>query len=359
MNEFQWTLNNENLTNETGPVLDLSDITADSHGGVYTCTVSNEAGSDEDSFTVNVSPIFTQQPVLIVVEVLIQIELECRASGFPEPTYQWFKVGGELSGNVTGDNTSRLRFNPVYYGDEGDYFCQVTSGNITINSSTATLAGRAIFHLLLFIIILSPAVSPKGTVVISPANGSFSVGNDGNLTCSAMGGPRNMFQWYKNGNKLEGENSTVLTLTNITLDDGDEYLCAVRNLGEAFNTTTFVFINPVITEHPSDIETTNGSSVVLECRAEAFPDPTYQWTYSNGSEISSGSIGGADTDRLEFLPAEFGVEGGYVCTATANGVTATSDVAVLFCESPCIDSDTISSSTFCSKLTFSLCFLFF
>ena len=141
-NEFQWTLNDVNLTNETGSSLELTNITADSNGGVYTCIVSNEAGIDEDSFTVNVSPVITLQPAPVFVDILVIAMLECNASGFPRPTYQWFKVGGELSANVTGENTSQLTFNSVYYGDEGDYFCQVTSGDITINSSTAALGGK-------------------------------------------------------------------------------------------------------------------------------------------------------------------------------------------------------------------------
>ena len=333
-NEFQWTLNDVNLTNETGSSLELTNITADSNGGVYTCIVSNEAGIDEDSFTVNVSPLITLQPAPVFVDILVIAMLECNASGFPRPTYQWFKVGGELSANVTGENTSQLTFIFVYYGDEGDYFCQVTSGDITINSSTAALGGRLIQLDLCVSLSLSLAVSPRGTVEISPVNGSFSVGEDVNLTCSASGGPRNMFQWFKNGTVLEGENSTVLTLSNITLEDGAEYLCAVSNTGPYFNTTTFVFINPVITEHPLNVATTNGSTVTLECGAESFPDPSYQWTYSNGSEITSVMISGVDTNTLEFQPALFGDEGGYVCTATANNFTATSDEAILYRKSP-------------------------
>ena len=175
-------------------------------------------------------------------------------------------------------------------------------------------------------------VSVRRTVVISPANGSFAIGDDVNLNCSARGGPRNMFQWYQDGMALVGENSSVLTLTNITLEDGAEYECEVRNFAGPFRTTTFVFINPQITQHPSDVTGTNGAVVMLVCQAEAFPDPTYEWTYSDGSTITLDSVEGIDTDTLLFLPALFGSEGSYVCMATANNVNATSDVAVLYCK---------------------------
>lgn len=179
-------------------------------------------------------------------------------------------------------------------------------------------------------------VSSRGTVVISPTNESFAVGEDVNLTCSAMGGPRNLFQWYIDGLILPGENNTILTLTNITLYNGAEYTCEVRNFAGPFRATTFVYIDPEITLHPVSVLTTSGSNATLMCSAEAFPDPTYQWVYSNGLDIDLESVVGTDTDTLEFLPVEFGSEGGYVCTATANNVTAMSDVAILFGKLQCV-----------------------
>ena len=142
-NMLQWQLNNVNLTSETENVLNVSGITADVDGGVYTCVVTNAAGADRSSVTVNISPVITQQPVDVSAEVNDILSLECRATGFPIPTYQWFRVDGNIGRNVTGDMTSLLLFDPVVYGDEGDYYCQVTSGNITINSTTATLASKS------------------------------------------------------------------------------------------------------------------------------------------------------------------------------------------------------------------------
>lgn len=170
-------------------------------------------------------------------------------------------------------------------------------------------------------------------MAISPTNGSFNIGDDVNLTCSGMGGPRNMFRWYRNDTELLGQNDTTLTLVNITVDDGDEYLCVVANAAGSFNTTTFVFVNPSITEHPVDATATNGANATLECQAEAFPDPSYEWTYSNGSSIELSSVVGTSSSTLQFLPAEFGSEGSYMCVASANNATATSDAAVLFSKS--------------------------
>ena len=131
-----------NLTSETNSILNRSNITASSDGGVYTCVVSNDAGSDMDNATVNIFPIITRNPISFGREVSVNHTFECNATGFLLPTYQWFKLGGNFSDGVSGENTSVLSFNPVQYGDEGDYYCQVTSGNNTINSTIATLAGE-------------------------------------------------------------------------------------------------------------------------------------------------------------------------------------------------------------------------
>ena len=141
-NIFQCQLNNVYLGGENGIVLDRYGITADADGGVYTCVATNAAVNDSDSTTVNVRPAITRQPVNVTTEVGFIIRFECRATGFPTPTYKWFKVGGNISENVTREDRSNLDFHPVNYGDEGDYYCQVTSGDIILVSDTATLGGK-------------------------------------------------------------------------------------------------------------------------------------------------------------------------------------------------------------------------
>ena len=47
------------------------------------------------------------------------------------------------------------------------------------------------------------------------------------ITCSALGGPNNMFEWRKQG--VIVSNSDVLELTMITGSDGGLYVCNVTN----------------------------------------------------------------------------------------------------------------------------------
>ena len=70
-------------------------------------------------------------------------------------------------------------------------------------------------------------VSPLGTVIISPPTVLTNFNSTLNLTCTADGGPNNIFEWSKQG--IIVSNSSVLELTMITGSDGGIYECTVTN----------------------------------------------------------------------------------------------------------------------------------
>ena len=47
------------------------------------------------------------------------------------------------------------------------------------------------------------------------------------LTCTASGGPSNMFHWVKDGIDIAG---SILNITEVTADDGGIYECVVSNM---------------------------------------------------------------------------------------------------------------------------------
>ena len=61
--------------------------------------------------------------------------------------------------------------------------------------------------------------------------------------------------------------------------------------------------------------------ITFNCFAVAFPYPTYNWsTPRSSTDLMTSTI---------TFPAVFGSFGNYTCTASSNGVDATSDTAVL------------------------------
>ena len=99
-------------------MLNLEGITG-SHGGCYTCIVSNAAGNDSVSTTLYVAPYIDsplEEQTLAVNGS--DVNVTCNAAGFPIPNVMWTDSFGS---NVS--NTSQLQFIPVMFGDEGSYLC--------------------------------------------------------------------------------------------------------------------------------------------------------------------------------------------------------------------------------------------
>jgi len=139
-NTYQWQRHGTDLDNETMQTLTLTQINA-TDGGEYTCVVSNAAGSGSASTLLNVSPEIVIDPTDVSARNGTVHMLACEAEAFPEPQYQWMRVGGMFSENVAGVDSSLLVFNPVIFGDEGDYYCSATSNRVTVTSDNATLTG--------------------------------------------------------------------------------------------------------------------------------------------------------------------------------------------------------------------------
>ena len=139
-NTYQWQQNGTDLDNETMQTLAISQISA-LDGGKYTCVVSNAAGNDSASTLLNVSPEIVLDPTDVNATNGTVHMLMCEAEAFPEPQYQWIRVGGMFGENVFGVDSNLLVFDPVIFGDEGDYYCRATSNGITVISDNATLTG--------------------------------------------------------------------------------------------------------------------------------------------------------------------------------------------------------------------------
>ena len=119
-NIFLWKMNGNIIGNDS--MLEVMDIDASS-GGVYTCTVSNAAGSDSASTTLYVAPyIITPLEEQTLTTNGSNVNISCDADGFPSPNVSWVDVT-----NAKVVNASLLEFSPVMFGDEGLYRCVATA----------------------------------------------------------------------------------------------------------------------------------------------------------------------------------------------------------------------------------------
>ena len=140
-NSYQWRVNGSDLGGENSPMLVLNSVSA-STGGEYSCVVRNAAGSNTDNTNVFISPYITSQPLHMVGANGSMTMLTCEAEAFPSPQYQWGRMDGDKIRAELSTTSSTLMFTPLLFGDEGEYFCNATSRNLTTQSQPATLTGK-------------------------------------------------------------------------------------------------------------------------------------------------------------------------------------------------------------------------
>ena len=179
------------------------------------------------------------------------------------------------------------------------------------------------------ICVFFPSVVPEATLTNSSLNETYGAGDTALLQCISRGGPNNTYQWLANGTEWDEQSSQNLTLPDITAIDGGMYTCVVSNLAGSDNASTFVFIEPYIVSDPVGDEISTGSTVVLTCGAEAFPNPEYLWVRPDERNISGTNYG----RNLTIASIDYGDEGEYYCNASARGMTAMSEIAVIVGES--------------------------
>ena len=149
-NTITWRKDGQERFSEKDPQLFISELSS-SDGGLYTCTVSNAAGSESANTTLLVAPYFIEHPREILATNGTVGNFTCLAEAFPDPTYNWRRTDGRaIRLIVEGKNDSTLNFDPIMFGDEGGYFCDATSSNVTRSSLGAILSGKFNVRLSVF-----------------------------------------------------------------------------------------------------------------------------------------------------------------------------------------------------------------
>jgi hypothetical protein len=145
-NAYQWQINGSIVNGETTGTLMLPNVTS-STGGMYTCIISNIAGNDSASTFVFVDLYFVSHPSSHRVSIGATVLLICDALSFPNPEFQWQRVGGELFRHNLVTNERNLTISSVEYGDEGEYVCRASTRGRFLESQIAIVTGNYFFAL--------------------------------------------------------------------------------------------------------------------------------------------------------------------------------------------------------------------
>ena len=139
-NSYQWLMNDALLPDENGALLVLLQVNS-THGGDYTCKVTNAAGTTISTLTLYIEPYITTFPETeLEVERTDAAMFICTADGFPFPNVTWWKIEGygvNPGMNISVSVNGNLSFVAVTHVDSGTYICEasaMTSSGVQLQS---------------------------------------------------------------------------------------------------------------------------------------------------------------------------------------------------------------------------------
>jgi hypothetical protein len=327
---YQWLKNGTplsnagNITGATNATLNLSAITTNDAAS-YTVAVSNSFGgviSSAATLTVAVPPAILSSPANVTTQAGSNVSFTVTASGTATLFYQWLKNGTAIS----GANSATLTLVNVSSADAASYSVTVTNAVGSANSASATLT-----------VLVPPAIT------LQPVGVSVGQGSPASFTTSATGTAPLSFQWLKNGVKISGANSNVLSFAAVTTNDAASYSVVVTNIVGTIassSATLTVLVSPVILTQPVSATVAAGSNASFTVTAAGTGTLTYQWL-KNGTNIS-----GATGATLTLLNVSSADAANYsVVVANGSGSTTSGTAVLNVLAAPSIVTQPVSQSS--------------
>lgn len=304
---YQWKKDGVAIPGATSASYTI-DSTKRSDAGNYTVTVSNSAGSVTSSaakLTVNLKvPTITKQPVSQTVNEDGSVTLTVTVSG-SELRYQWYKDGY----SINGATNANYKITNVTPDDAGSYTVKASNSAGSVTSSAAVLTVK----------LKTPTITKQ------PVSQTVTEGNTVTLTVTASGSELN-YQWYKDGNSIDGATNANYKITNVMPGHAGSYTVKVSNsAGRTTSSAAVLTVKlkmPVITIQPTDLTVLKGSSATFTVQANGT-DMSYQW-YKDGNPISGATKTSYTIDNVSENSA-----GSYTVTVSNSTGSVTSETAVL------------------------------
>ena len=286
-------------------------------------------------------PEMSTQPQSQAVNACQTATLSGMATGTPELTYQWFKDGVVIGGEVEPE----LEIPAARKADAGDYTLVVlnSAGSVTSSIATLTVNGDD-----------SACTEAPPTIVTQPLTQSAAACSAVTLSVAATGPSPLSYQWMKDGSDIQGETGTSLIIDPATSADGGKYSVRVSNsFGSTTSdeaTLTITGDDSSCTNQPPAFVTQPVSQTVTACNSVTFTSSvngtrpfTYKWS-KDGIMIADATESMFTIDQATLADA-----GAYTLTVSNSFGEVTSTAATLTVtgdDSACKDPTTGSTKVF-------------
>ncbi|KAL4641931.1 mucosa-associated lymphoid tissue lymphoma translocation protein 1-like [Arapaima gigas] len=166
--------------------------------------------------------VIVQHPVSVCVPRNYTVTLSVRAVGSGALHYQWFQSDQT---EVQGATEADFVFTPQ---NSQLYVCRVNDKH-----------NNCVFSEWVKVKVSDPgalclpeAWRGEPHIAVNPLSQTVQLGQSIRLQCTAFGIPAPHYQWYQNGNPLQGKTKETLQIENANKDHEGSYLCAISNVLE-------------------------------------------------------------------------------------------------------------------------------
>ncbi|VDN96274.1 unnamed protein product [Rodentolepis nana] len=335
MPEVTWEFKNELVTLALGSRARLDTPTRltihnlqPEDAGNYFC-IANVPGQDRvlDStyLTVFTVPTFVSTPNRSMEAYEDRwIQFRCTADGHPKPDIKWTFKGNMIGSNPSHNGIGSLIIGPLRESHSGQYAC------IAVND-----AGKRehSFHF---------TVKTRPKVHMYQSDEAVKSNSMARIYCN-VSGDADSIVWLKDGIPIESDRrvniengGTSLVISMARSADNGVYQCIAANMvGEDLGELRFVVESkPQLVKMPSNISSSLGEIVTLECQAEGHPTPIISWYHDNASVKMSATHSIIHNGSLRIVGVSEKDEGLYHCVASSYQGEVISDAASIQVQIP-------------------------
>ncbi|OWK57202.1 Vascular endothelial growth factor receptor kdr-like [Lonchura striata] len=323
------------------------------HAGNYTMVLSNPKYGLYKNLTMQL--VVTERPKIyeketdfdkvVKVELRSKQEIQCTASGNPEPRIEWKWQPCSLTdtlcnpegpkvvvweNTVIGNKIRSIENAPMRQGDKPKIVSTLTMEDSSASGIYYCVASNKVGEEERSIAFYVSDV-PSGLQTSSQVTAI--VGNDVQLTCRASKYIYTHLAWYYPSSEPAPSHSVVrkmdrysisltLLIPNVTREQSGLYKCRAQNQQNSTDTLeqqSQLLVRekaaPFVIQNLTDLEVNISGKILLECKVSGTPEPQVTWR-KNGYPISAASGISMENNTLVIERVKKDDEGLYECQAS-------------------------------------------